>query len=426
MRKLLSLTMMALATSSAFAGGYRVSLQGQKQLAMGHTGVAIANSAEVLFFNPAGAVFLKDRFSASVGGNLLFAKTKFQNAEYNQKNSTDNMGTPLSAYVSYKATDWLALGVAVYTPYGSAVEWDRDWQGAHLVNNIDLKAVYIQPIVSVKVSEQFSVGGGPIYVSGGVEFNRNVSRNITDENGNKTDVTIDAQGVTAWGYSAGFMFNPTKSIRLGLNYRSEITMKARDGEATFHDVPAYLSDAPTSPTDLQLGNTTFNANLPLPAELTAGISWEINDRWLVAFDYNRTFWNVYDALSVDFIHTPTSQVPQSVNPRNYKDSSTYRVGVQFKPNSKFSFRAGTYFDESPVQDGYFAPETPRNDSVGFTGGLTYMITSKLGVDASFLYLHFKEVNASYNFYNEAGQPIPFGGTYKNVVFSPGIGLSYSF
>ena len=52
MRKLLSLTMMALTTASAFAGGYRVSLQGQKQLAMGHTGVAVVNSAEVLFFNP--------------------------------------------------------------------------------------------------------------------------------------------------------------------------------------------------------------------------------------------------------------------------------------------------------------------------------------------------------------------------------------
>ena len=50
MRKLLSLTLLALAGSTAFAGGYRVSIQGQKQLAMGHTGVAVVNSAEVAFF----------------------------------------------------------------------------------------------------------------------------------------------------------------------------------------------------------------------------------------------------------------------------------------------------------------------------------------------------------------------------------------
>ncbi|MCO6147158.1 OmpP1/FadL family transporter [Flavobacterium sp. NRK1] len=426
MKKLLSLTMMAVVTS-AFAGGYRVSLQGQKQLAMGHTGVGVVNSAEVLFFNPAGAVYLKDRFSASIGANALFARTKYQSMENNLRNSTSNTGTPFSAYIAYKATDWLSVGLAAYTPYGSAVEWDKDWDGAHLVNNIDLEAIYIQPIVSVKVSDQFSVGGGPIFVTGSVNFNRNVGRSVTDEMGNKTDVTIDESGVTAWGWSAGFMFNPAKTVRLGVNYRSEITMKARDGQATFHDVPAYLADSPTSAQDIQLGNTTFNANLPLPAELTAGISVQLTDKWLVAFDYNRAFWNVYDALVVDFKHTSTSQVPQSYNPRNYKDASTYRVGTQFKPNDKFSFRAGWYFDESPVQRGYFAPETPRNDSMGFTGGLTYMITNKLGVDVSFLYLHFKEIDASYDHYVEDGNPnISFGGTYKNVVFSPGIGLSYSF
>ncbi|MES2486326.1 MAG: transporter, partial [Bacteroidota bacterium] len=92
MRKLLSLTL-ALTAASAFAGGYRVSLQGQKQLAMGHTGVAVVNSAEVLFFNPAGAAFLKDKFNFSVGGNALFARTAFQNETYNWRSSTENTGT---------------------------------------------------------------------------------------------------------------------------------------------------------------------------------------------------------------------------------------------------------------------------------------------------------------------------------------------
>jgi long-chain fatty acid transport protein len=413
MKKLLSLTMAALATTSAFAGGYRVSLQGQKQLAMGHTGVAVVNSAETLFFNPAGASFLKDRFNFSAGANGLFARTKFQNETYNQKASTDNFGTPFEVYASYRATDWLTVGLAVYTPYGSSVEWEQDWAGANLVNNIDLQAIYIQPTISLKVNEYFSVGGGPIYVTGSVNLNKNLSRSLTDEQGNPSDVTIEAKGVTAWGYTAGFMFNPDKHVRLGVNYRSEITMEARDGDATFHDLPAFAQ--PSYP------NTTFNADLPLPAELTAGLSVQFTDKWLVAFDYNRAYWNVYKALMVDF-----ATGLQSNNPRNYKDASTFRVGTQFKPNDKFAFRAGWYFDESPVQDGYFAPETPRNDSMGFTGGLTYQVTPKFGIDASFLYLHFDQTNNSYNYADEDGTPYSFGGTYKNVVFSPGVGVTYSF
>ena len=414
MRKLLSLTLLALAGTSAFAGGYRVSLQGQKQLAMGHTGVAVVNSAEAAFFNPAGLSFLEDKFNISVGENALFAKTKFQNEKYNWKNSTENMGTPFNVYASYKINKWLTAGLAIYTPYGSAVEWDQDWEGSHLVNNIDLQAIYVQPTIAIKVSDEFSFGGGPIYVSGSVEFNRNLNRSLIDENGNRSDVTLDAKGITAWGYTAGFMFNPCKDLRLGVNYRSEIIMEARGGDANFKDVPAFAQG-------LGYTNTTFDADLPLPAEITAGLSYNITDKWMVAFDYNRTLWSAYEHLDVAF-----GTGVKSSNPRNYHDTNTYRVGTQYKATEKFVFRAGWYKDESPISAGYFAPETPRNDSMGFTGGLTYQVTKKLGVDASFLYLYFDEVDASYDHYQENGNVIPFGGTYKSVVFSPGVGLTYSF
>jgi long-chain fatty acid transport protein len=416
MKKLATLSLLILGSYSVFAGGYRVSLQGQKQLAMGHTGVAVVNNAEVLFFNPAGMSFLENRFNASIGGNALIAKTKFQNETYNWTAQTDNMGTPFSVYASYRVNDWLSAGLGVYSPYGSAVEWDRDWEGSHLVNNIDLQAIYFQPSIAVKVSDQFSFGGGPIFVVGGVEFNRNLSRFLTDENGNRSNVTIKADGVTAWGWTAGFMFNLTDDIRLGMNYRSQITMEARDGDATFSNIPSFMQA-------IGYTDTTFDADLPLPAELTVGLSYQITDKWLFAFDYNRAKWGSYESLDVHF----NNVVGTSSNPRNYKDASTYRLGLQYEATEKFTFRAGWYFDESPVQDGYFAPETPRNDSMGYTGGLTYQVTPKLGIDVSFLYLHFDEIDNSYNHYSEDGNHnVSFGGTYKNSVFSPGVGLSYSF
>lgn len=415
MRKLLSLTLLALAGSTAFAGGYRVSIQGQKQLAMGHTGVAVVNSAEVAFFNPAGMAYLDKKFNVSVGANALFANVKFQNSTYNWTAESKNVGTPFSVYATYKLNDWLTAGLAVYTPYGSAVDWDQDWEGAHLVNNIDLQAIFVQPSVSIRMGEHFSLGGGVIYASGSVNFNRNLSMNpLLSDDGQPSDVTIDAKGITAWGYTAGFMFNPTDKLRIGMNYRSEIIMEARDGDAIYNDTPTFNP----------LANTTFNADLPLPAELTVGLSYQVTDKWLLAFDYNRTMWSAYEALDVTF-----GNGTESLNPRNYQNVSTYRVGTQYKANDKFTFRAGWYFDESPVQDGYFAPETPRNDSMGYTGGLTYQVNSKLGVDFSFLYLHFDEIDNSYNHSTDpiSGQPNPdFGGTYKSVVFSPGIGITYGF
>jgi long-chain fatty acid transport protein len=89
-----------------------------------------------------------------------------------------------------------------------------------------------------------------------------------------------------------------------------------------------------------------------------------------------------------------------------------------------TLRVGYYFDESPVQSGYFAPETPRNDAHGFTGGLSVNVSEKFSIDASFLYNRFKEIDESYDYYYEDGQQVPFEGTYKTSAFIPGLGVTY--
>jgi long-chain fatty acid transport protein len=142
---------------------------------------------------------------------------------------------------------------------------------------------------------------------------------------------------------------------------------------------------------------------------------------MFAFDYNRAFWDVYNSLDIDFANP---NIPDSQNPRNYKNASTYRFGLQYEATDMFTLRAGYYFDETPLQDGFYAPETPRNDSNGYTAGLSVNVSDHFQIDASFLYLHFEEVDASYNGYFENGQVVPFEGTYKSNAFIPGLGITY--
>jgi long-chain fatty acid transport protein len=414
MKKLLLLSVFALATAVTYAGGYRVSLQGNRSLAMGHTGVAVVNSSESVFFNPAGLVYLENKLNISGGGFGVFSDVAYQNSATGATAMTDSpVGTPFYLYGSYKVTDWLAVGLGVYTPFGSTVEYGDDWAGSHLVNNIDLAAIFVQPTVSIKLNEYFSVGGGPIYVNGSVNFNRNLNRTISDIEGNRSEVTVDATGVTKWGWTVGAMFKPTENLTIGANYRSQIILEAEDGEADFENVP----NSPLAP----FADTTFDAALPLPAEMTVGLAYTFCDKWLFAFDFNRSFWDVYESLDIDFANP---NIPDSFNPRNYKNASTYRFGLQYDATKMFTLRAGYYFDESPVTEGFFSPETPRNDSNGYTAGLTVNISDRLAIDASFLYLHFNEVDASYNGYLENGQVAPFSGTYKSSAFAPGIGLTY--
>ena len=414
MKKLLSLVLFISVVSATYAGGYRVSVQGQRAIAMGHTGVAVVNSAELVFFNPAGLVYLENNLNVSVGASAIFTDVIYQNASLGTSAETDSsVGTPLNLYGSYKVNDWMSVGLGVYTPYGSEVTWPTDWAGSHLVNNIDLAAIYVQPVVSFKLSDYLSIGGGPIYVTGSVNFNRNFNRSLTDIEGNRSNITVDDSGVSNWGWSVGAMFNPTENLRIGFSYRSEIILEAEDGEATFANFP----NSPAFPAN---GNTTFSAELPLPAELTVGLSYEYK-KWLFAFDFNRQYWEVYESLDLTFGNGATS-----LNPRNYKNSSVYRFGLQYQATEKIALRAGYYRDESPVQSGFFAPETPRNDSDGFSGGFSFAVTPRLAIDASFFYLRFDEIDESYDFGVDpvSGQAVPFEGTYKSSAFAPGLGLTY--
>jgi long-chain fatty acid transport protein len=81
MKKLFFLTVFTLATAIVYAGGYRVSLQGQRALGMGHTGVAVIESAELGFFNPSGLVYLENKLNVSAGASAVFSDVVYQNDE---------------------------------------------------------------------------------------------------------------------------------------------------------------------------------------------------------------------------------------------------------------------------------------------------------------------------------------------------------
>ncbi len=409
MKKLLFVLASCLTFSSIYAGGYRVSIQGQRALAMGHTGVAVVNSAELAFFNPAGLVFLENKLNVSAGVTGIITNTKYQNLDTRQAFETDSpVGTPINLYATYKISDKFSAGIAVYTPYGSRVDWPSDWAGGFLVNSIELSAVFINPVVSFKVNDALSIGGGPIYAIGGVNFNRSIEAVPGSESlSGPSTIELDAEGVTAWGWKASVLFRPTDKLNIGASYQSQIDINAENGDVSFQNFPG---EAP---------QTGFNATLPLPSELTLGLSYQVNDKLLLAFDFNRAYWGAYESLDITFTDGET---PDSINPRNYEDASTYRFGAQYDYNSKFTFRAGYYFDETPVASGFFSPETPRNDSHAFTGGLSFNINNNLAIDASFLYIYFAEVDESFDSPNDSAPA--FGGTYKSNVFAPGLGITY--
>jgi long-chain fatty acid transport protein len=192
-------------------------------------------------------------------------------------------------------------------------------------------------------------------------------------------------------------------------------LKARGCQANFENIPS--SQQPV------FSDTTFNADLVLPAELNLGLSYKVSDGTTLAFEINRAYWGEYKTLTVDFANA----APTSVNARNYKDADTFRFGLQNQYNNDLILRAGIYLDKTPVRDGYFAPETPRNDAIGYTLGASYQLNKQLELDFSLLFLKFSETAASYDYIiNSDGSTSSFAGSYNSSVVTVGFGVNYLF
>ncbi|MDQ4139315.1 MAG: outer membrane protein transport protein, partial [Bacteroidota bacterium] len=165
--------------------------------------------------------------------------------------------------------------------------------------------------------------------------------------------------------------------------------------------------------------TTFDATLPLPANISLGLGVRATDKLTIAADAQFVQWSAYKSLRFDYSQLVNgSQFTE--NARNYQDVFIYRLGAEYALSDQLQVRAGAYLDQSPVESGYLTPETPDSDAVGLSAGLSYQITPKIGIDASFLYVNRKKRTDAADL--SGGVP----GTFKSVAYIPGIAVNYNF
>lgn len=410
--KRILITTALLAGVFSYAGGFRVSLQGVKQLAMAHTS-AHTEDASIAFFNPAGISFIPNKLSVAVGGFGAISEVEYQSLETLQSYKTENpVGTPLYAAIAYKVTNNVSVGLSVTTPFGSTVKWADDWTGREVVQKMELKSFYFQPMVSYKFNDWASIGLSYIYAKGMVDWDKAVTNlggtlNINDEK------------ATGSGFGIGFYLKPSNNLDLSVAYRSAVIMKAENGLATFTGVPEAVLTSPQLNVGTD-GQDAFTAELPLVDEYTIGLTYKITPKWLVSADFNYHGWERYSKLTLDFENAQVGNQADKtvlVSPKNFKNAKTFRIGTQYMLTDKLAGRLGYYFDESPYEDKYFIPETPSFDASVVTAGLGYKF-GKLGVDlaAALSFPEARKVNNDY---------LSFRGQAKAKAMYLGLGFTYN-
>ncbi len=408
MRKFILVLLLFTATAlTTYAGGYQVGLHSVRNIGMGLIGTSLSYDASTLFYNPGGAPFLKDRFSINGGVSFLMAKTTFQPDGINEQAHLEKKTNfPLYLSAAFKPTNDLSVGITVNTPYGNGLSWGKDWIGRSIIQDLSFRAFTIQPTVAYKFGNVIGIGVGLVYATGSVDLNKAVP--LDNANG---EGSLNIKGnASNFGFNAGVMVHPIPGLSLGLDYRSKIEMEVKKGDATF-TVPASLA--------LKFPNGKVDVMLPLPANLDFGVSYEAG-KFMVGINLCYVFWSQYKSLVFTFDSVNATQsIRTSTSAADYEDKLIARVGLQYQVCKAFTARIGGYYDPSPVKDNRLSPQTPSTNQIGMTAGFSVYPVKGFSIDAAFLFIQGSERKGTLEEAN-------FSGTYKNAVFSPSVGLSYSF
>lgn len=388
-----------------YAQSFQVNLQGQKQIAMGGAGTGVALDEAAVFFNPGAVSFLKQN-GVQAGISPLLLKTSFREAGSNiTEHNKDKVATPIMGYAVFGSpASRLRFGLGIYTPFGGAMHWDENWTGKYTVTSLDLRAIFVQPTLSYKITDHIGIGAGLVYSNGHVDLRRAVPLTLSSgESG-----TAKLEGSTHdFGWNAGIYVETISGVSIGVTHRSSVNARVKDGDATFKVPDALLSSFPTK----------FTATLPLPATSTIGFGFYPSDKTTILFDVNWVHWSKYKDLSFDYDNN--ARIADTKSPRNYHDAAALRLGFQNQTTAKLVLRAGVGYAFTPVGVGYVTPEVPDADRVLLSAGLGYKASERFSVDLSFLYENVKtrsETNIETN----------LNGSFKTLAYIPGIALTYKW
>ena len=329
MKKILLVLAAVTVAAAASAEGYQVNNLSSKQNGMGHVGTAMKLNSESLWFNPAAAVFQDTKFDISVGVTGIASKATYTSLpDYTgatkpvHYTSDNKLSTPMFAYVNYKPLDWMSVGVAFNTPFGSSMNWGDDWAGSQLIQSINLAAYNFQPTVSFRIGKHFSIGGGLMLTWGNFDLSRSLlpigadnaqnqalmgalqmlvpsMPDIFTLAGNRSLMSLGIEGSAkmAVGVNLGVMWDINEQWSLGMNFRSKQLMKVDSGSIDLRmiDDPTIsqligqlLPQLGLDPT--KLTSAVVRTELPLPASMTWGVSFRPVPKWEFAIDLQYVLW----------------------------------------------------------------------------------------------------------------------------------------
>jgi len=381
-------------------------------MAQGNAFVAEASDASAIFYNPAGLNQLKTP-QVYVGTFLNYPDRNFSGGADSQTNH--RLYKSMTTYIAVPVHKRVAVGIGFFSPFGMGTAWPPTWEGRYITTYSSLQTYNLNPVVSVKVLDNLSVAAGVDFLWSKVSLKRKaqvLGGRLPD---GELKLSGDGYGT---GFNFGLLYEPVSGIKLGVAYRSKITV-------THHgDLTTAL------PQPLTTSQVQGSAAITYPASLTTGIAYSRFKPFTFEFDATWTGWSSYSKLKVN-LDTPIlvngARTSTLTTPKNWHDAWAFRFGANYEVWKGFKVRAGYIYDLTPVPDSSFDPQVPDANRHIFTVGGDIKVLKRftLGIAYNYILVESRTKNNTINV-NGVPAPLQANGNYTSNVQSLGLSCTFQF
>ena len=350
------------------ASGYKIPEQSLNSMALSAAYVAHTSGADTAYFNPAAMSFMADKQYAEGAITLAHLPSNIYTLidPYNGESKEEDILIPNVHYVANAIGDF-RWGVSMTAPGGLTKRWETPYQKLY-AEEFTLKIIELNPSISYKVADNFSIGGGLSLI---------YSEGVVNSDGSAAGAPIkrEMEGDTIeFGYNLAMIYKPTNDINLAVTYRSNIDLEEEGQANLYFGGVGQQYDA--------------TVTVPLPAALNFAISKTWNNTFTLEFNYERTYWSSYETLDFNYDRPIANPILNGAfnTPlvRDWEDTNTFRIGATMELD-KITMMMGFAIDETPVPAETIGFELPDSDAKIFSMGFRYQQTEELSWGAAFLY-----------------------------------------
>jgi len=342
----------------------------------------------------------------------------------------------------------LAVGFAVYAPFGAAIHYPTDGAQRHVVTSVDLKAIHTSVGAAYRLSDRFRVGASINFIYAQLELKqRNAIQYVNGDpevfpdpdSSVEGDTVLSATDPFSMSATLGAMYSdPSGRFNVGASVLTPVTLHLK-GDADVHNdaITALMDDNGNTIQPAGERRDSIRTSIPLPLIARVGVSVRPHPRALVAFDVNWQRWSTFKQLRIDFqneyelLPSPGVNLYDVIIENDWRDSISVRLGTQVQPIAArpLAVRAGVLYDQSPIDDKHFDLLTPDSDKIGVGVGLSYALAwggKRIDLAVAYQHLFVAERNVTASEKTILNKPAPsfYNGVtragFDNVMLSAGM------